>query len=653
LDALYELPNLFGLDLNRNKFNTDLRFLQHLSASAPSLSYLDISFNRLYGDLSFVSTVTSLTQLYLNDNLLSGPLDYLASLTGLIKLDLANNLLWGSLSPMANLTALNVVDLSNNILDGPITSLTGLNQLVDLRLANNRLRGNIPSFDHFNLLQRLILSNNGFTGPFPRFGVLPTLRVLQVDGNQLHGAFSVDLTNMVGLVILNISFNHFNGTLPVLDYSQSVEQNLVFAAYTTSDYPFVCPFPRMPDTVIFEASKCARPWGEVTRIALYVFPSALCVLALYMFVLRKRVLFRLAYNILWWLFNGTSVVTMVLNSLEMIVYVSQPPSSNYCAGLNDGSVFSDVLLLPQQFPGTFDQFLQQQTSELDFSRTSLLSQTTDYLPVFQQFCQSIRTCVFNCAPPLTTSCTTFNPSYNFNVCYRVLPMQENATFLLCAVCLFAAICLNECLKLVYIALSLYRKRLAATDYVSSSLLCPLVSLAGIDTFGLVLLHTPSHRDLFRRLISQGLLQLAFLCAGVYFSMAVVQTDLSVITYVSLACCFFNIIILIVRALKEWCTFMRQHHTPTADWDEHLDLPEQGQDVAVDRENIVIFNYFSLPTTDGSVMDQPFLDHLPLSPSSSPPRRSVSVAVALPLATPADDPASISTTPMVSQHIIGR
>jgi hypothetical protein len=138
------------------------------------------------------------------------------------------------------------------------------------------------------------------------------------------------------------------------------------------------------------------------------------------------------------------------------------------------------------------------------------------------------------------------------------------------------------------------------------------------------------------LIYQGLLEIAYLFVVVYYVMAVVQTDLTVENYLSLTGCFFSLFILVVRALKEWCTFLRKTER-RVDWDDRVDLPDLPP---VHTHDVVIFNYFSLSSSDSAtpqtvdtppvrlnssvpsgssdnaVMDAPLLDHLPTSPRSS-------------------------------------
>jgi hypothetical protein len=147
-------------------------------------------------------------------------------------------------------------------------------------------------------------------------------------------------------------------------------------------------------------------------------------------------------------------------------------------------VFSDVLLLPQPYSGSFVDFLLL-PQPFSFSSHSAWSRISKYQPLFENSCVSIRGCSYNCRSVSNACPFPNNPAVGTNECYRLPITNNNLTFLIMVICVLVLFCINECCKMTFIAVSLWRKRLAAPDYLASSILCPLVSFAGIDSFGMI------------------------------------------------------------------------------------------------------------------------------------------------------------------------
>ena len=116
--------------------------------SLTSLTTLDLSGNRLSGQIPDVRGLTVLTSLNLGDNQLSGAIpDWLSSLTSLTTLNLRDNRLTGAIpEELGNLNQLNLLYLDDNQLSGPIPAALGdLNGLQATRFAGNSLTGCVPN----------------------------------------------------------------------------------------------------------------------------------------------------------------------------------------------------------------------------------------------------------------------------------------------------------------------------------------------------------------------------------------------------------------------------------------------------------------------------------------------------------------------------
>ncbi|XP_076925611.1 uncharacterized protein LOC143588519 [Bidens hawaiensis] len=162
------------------------------------LSYLDFSSNKLKGHIPLsMGNCHYLSELYLSDNKLSGKLpNQLLQLPSLsVALDLSRNMLFGSLpTEVGELKILSNLNLSYNKLSGSIpTSLGGCISLSNLYLNGNLFQGMIPpSLSSLRGLAELDLSCNNLSGQIPQF------------------------LERFSLEYLNLSFNDFDGEVPVL-----------------------------------------------------------------------------------------------------------------------------------------------------------------------------------------------------------------------------------------------------------------------------------------------------------------------------------------------------------------------------------------------------------------------------------------------------
>ncbi|GJV46017.1 leucine-rich repeat-containing protein [Tanacetum coccineum] len=177
-------------------------------------------------------------------------------LTHLSYIDLSVNRLTGQIPSFQLCKNLVYIDLSRNSLSDMIPSpyFQDLNNLVSIDLSFNGFNGNIPS-SLFSLLQlqRIQLSDNNFDGPLANFSyasasILDTLdlrsyrldgqlRVLLLSSNNLSGVIETEeFQGLSNLVTLDLSFNKFSiisssnsslvSHLPNLYYLQMASCNL-------------------------------------------------------------------------------------------------------------------------------------------------------------------------------------------------------------------------------------------------------------------------------------------------------------------------------------------------------------------------------------------------------------------------------------------
>ncbi|KAM6579333.1 hypothetical protein CsatA_003107 [Cannabis sativa] len=215
---------LWTLDLSHNNLSGEIppclgsiRFLQHL----------ELSNNKFEG--SIPSSLGNLTQLYyldLSKNRLSGRILQLGNnsmfctLSNLEVLDVSNNQLTGSIPQCLGSFSkdLQVLNMKENNFSGEMPQIfVDENGLMTLDLSHNQLEGMVPqSLAKCNELQILNLGHNRLIDTFPFWlQNLTNLQVLVLRSNKFHGPIW-DPNKYMGfkkLQIVDLSFNHFNGTL--------------------------------------------------------------------------------------------------------------------------------------------------------------------------------------------------------------------------------------------------------------------------------------------------------------------------------------------------------------------------------------------------------------------------------------------------------
>ncbi|PPS10254.1 hypothetical protein GOBAR_AA10401 [Gossypium barbadense] len=180
------------------------------------LSYLDI-FHVGISDVMptrFVNLPTQFSYLNLSSNQLTGEISYLNVRDSV---DLSSNRFTGPLPRV--ISTLSTLHLSNNLFSGSLSELIcnpSLTGMLALYLDTNLLIGEIPDcWNHWEiLLSYLNLANNNLTGKIP-----PTLGytypfLMNLRNNSMFGELPSTLRNSWSLVMLDLSENHFSGSVP-------------------------------------------------------------------------------------------------------------------------------------------------------------------------------------------------------------------------------------------------------------------------------------------------------------------------------------------------------------------------------------------------------------------------------------------------------
>ncbi|CAL5009845.1 unnamed protein product [Urochloa decumbens] len=243
--SLGNLTSLRQLDLGNNSFHGPI---PEELGTLPKLQYLFLAYNSLSGGIPHsLATSSSLIELSLANNMLEGtipgslgntsrslsyvdlaynrlsgdiPPHSLATSSSLIELNLANNMLEGKIPRSLGTTSrsLSYVYLAYNNLTGGIPhSLATNSSLTVLDLAMNGLSGMIPAnlFNGSSQLISVYLGWNLFSGPIPDgFHGMVTLQFLSLSGNNLSGSIPASLGNISSLTRINLGLNNLGGSIP-------------------------------------------------------------------------------------------------------------------------------------------------------------------------------------------------------------------------------------------------------------------------------------------------------------------------------------------------------------------------------------------------------------------------------------------------------
>ncbi|GJR35811.1 kinase-like domain-containing protein [Tanacetum coccineum] len=184
------------------------------------LTWLDLRSNRLKGKIpSTIGKLQKLQRLGLFGNQFSGTIpDAIGNLSILTELDLHSNKLEGHIPPrLGNCKELNSLDLSYNRLGGKIPKqllqIPALTNLVNL--SHNNLSGSVPlEVKDLKMLNILDLSYNNLSGNISILGECIGLSILNLRGNIFQGIIPSSLSSLRGLEVFDISQNNLSGRIP-------------------------------------------------------------------------------------------------------------------------------------------------------------------------------------------------------------------------------------------------------------------------------------------------------------------------------------------------------------------------------------------------------------------------------------------------------
>lgn len=261
--------SLVTIDLSSNMFSGTI---SSLCDNFDHLGYLDLSYNRLSGELPHCWTLRSIVHLNLGSNDFLGEIpNSIGSLQTMGMLHLQNNHLTGELpQSLANCKKLRVMDVRSNNLSGEISAWIGNNisDIVIIILKSNRFTGSIPSsICQLTKLQILDLSENEISGTIPKCinnltamteeestmqqikswyfqvdnegdvtinasydesavlmwkgrqfeysSILGMVKSIDLSSNDIVGEIPIEITSLVGLHGLNLSRNILTGSIPL------------------------------------------------------------------------------------------------------------------------------------------------------------------------------------------------------------------------------------------------------------------------------------------------------------------------------------------------------------------------------------------------------------------------------------------------------
>ncbi|MFC5044800.1 T9SS type A sorting domain-containing protein [Aquimarina hainanensis] len=219
LIAFYEATN--GPNWNyKDRWNTDspISTWEGVSVVDGRVNELNLSRNNLKGTLpEALFELTALSSISLSNNQLTGEIPTTINrLIDLKQLVMNNNHFSGSIpEELGELLGLEGMYLEGNQFEGlfPV-SIGNLKNLKALGLQSMNAETVPSSYANLTKLQILNISGSNLN-TFPSFvKQMKRLYFLELDDNELEGAFPEELLSLPKLRFLNLSSNHFSGVLP-------------------------------------------------------------------------------------------------------------------------------------------------------------------------------------------------------------------------------------------------------------------------------------------------------------------------------------------------------------------------------------------------------------------------------------------------------
>lgn len=220
------------MDLSDNSISMQLPSM--FDTIFPSLIYLNMSHNDLYGPIPSIGHSKVLEILDLSNNRLEGviPESLTAFPSALSYLILSDNDLQGGVLPKDSaMFHLRHLDLENNHLTGHLPpELTMSTELLILNVNNNMLSGTIPNWlfspTELQELRIILFKGNHLKGSVPdRWCSSRNLHILDLSYNSLSGNIPDCLSDLVGVYFSNprkIIFNESYGPLAKQSHEDSM-----------------------------------------------------------------------------------------------------------------------------------------------------------------------------------------------------------------------------------------------------------------------------------------------------------------------------------------------------------------------------------------------------------------------------------------------
>lgn len=230
-NAILNLTNLKKLDLSANKISGNVPSLNSLV----SLTYLNLSENSLSGDASSIIQSSSLQSLLLGkNNLTLSSTSFLSGLTNVENLDLAQFNLTKIPTEISTLSHLKSLNLSNNAITY-FSALNGMSSLQEINISNNNLSALPSEITSLTPLKSLNVSNNNIS-QFTNLQNLQNLEWLSLENNALVN-IPAEISNLQNLIHLNLSRNNIASGFSSIINLPNLEQLWLNHNKITGNFP--------------------------------------------------------------------------------------------------------------------------------------------------------------------------------------------------------------------------------------------------------------------------------------------------------------------------------------------------------------------------------------------------------------------------------